>query len=128
MFGTVTSFDGFPQGSSLSALRAILYHSWVHQGLKSSSFLVVRLYDTFEAVEVHKVITPSSACLLAETLHQSQASDLARRCDLLLSSVRKYSPRSVGTVVFTEADEIERWASSLMLTVSDRCSSTLAEL
>lgn len=36
-------------------------------------------------------------------------SDLARHSDELLSTVREYSPRFVGTDVGTAADEIERW-------------------
>ncbi len=53
---TVPSASVSEEGPSLSAILS----SVVHQDLKSSSLLVVRLYDTVKAVKVHKVNIRSS--------------------------------------------------------------------
>lgn len=95
----------------------------VHQDLKSSSSLVVKLYQTARAVKVCKVLIQlfsHPACLHAKTLHQTRLQNLIRHCDGLLSTVREYSQRFIGTEAGAEADEIERWVYPLCFTISDR--------
>lgn len=95
----------------------------VHQDLKSSSSLVVKLYQTARAVKVCKVIIQlfsHPACLHAKTLHQTRLQNLIRHCDGLLSTVREYSQRFIGTEAGAEADEIERWVYPLCFTILDR--------
>jgi hypothetical protein len=96
----------------------------VHQDLKSSSSLVVKLYDTVKAVKICKVfiqLFSHPAYLHAESLHQARLHNLACHCDGLLSTVREYSQRFIGTEAGTEADEIERWVYPLCFTILDRC-------
>ena len=84
----------------------------VYQDLKPSSSLVVKLYDTVKAVKICKVVIQlfsHPVCLYAEKLHQTRLYNLACHCDGLLSTVREYSQRFVGTEAGSEADEIERW-------------------
>ena len=48
--------------------------------------------------------------LVSETRRQTRLSDLSRQCDSLLSMVKEYSPRLIGTPAAIEADAIERCA------------------
>ncbi|KAH9967848.1 hypothetical protein BC827DRAFT_1263627 [Russula dissimulans] len=73
-------------------------------GITEGTSLIVKLYDAANAVKVHK----------------TRLVELSRQCGLVLSSVREYhSPSFAATSGGTEADEIERQACPIFLTISD---------
>ena len=113
MSRNIVPIYGVPDGASLSAH---LYHSSWSQRLMCPLRFVSRQtagYCQSGQSPQGNNILQVMWCLVAETWRQSRLSDLSRQCDSLLSMVKEYSPRLVGTPAAIEADAIERCARPL---------------